>query len=173
MMAPTAAPPPAPTAVRLPRPLPDSVTSVVFSRYSSPCTVTELRVTVIAGVSLELACGLGLGHGSGRPRSLGNHDFVAHHDGLGDGSVKEVSRIAGLRTDGLIGGDHDLGCQHSRQSASGRKHGRGRDSGAFCAPEFCGAGAVASGDAVAAFPVFPLGEAWDRAKWPNCGNQTE
>src|SRR5579862_9339901 len=58
MMAPNAAPPPAPTAVRLPRLLPDSVTSEVLSRYSCPFTLTELRVSVMAGLPLNLPADL-------------------------------------------------------------------------------------------------------------------
>ncbi len=53
-----AAPPPAPTAVLLPRPLPASVTELVFTSYSCPFTVIELRVTLMEAFPLNFPADL-------------------------------------------------------------------------------------------------------------------
>src|ERR1700674_1391666 len=156
IIAPTAAPPPAPTAVRFPRPLPDSVTSVVFSRYSSPCTVTDLSVTVIAAFPLNLPADLAsvtvpvalapLGITTLSPTTTGSAMEASKRSPellvfeLTDSSAVITILLPAFTTIGF-----------------GATAGSGTDPGAFCAPVISGEGTFA-GDEIAAFPAFPLEE---------------
>src|SRR5512135_2461568 len=154
MSAPTTAPPPAPSAVRLPRPLPDSVTSDVLNSYSSPFTLTELRVTVIAAFPLNLPADLAsvtvplafapLGittlssttTGSARDASKWSPELLFFE--LTDWSAVTTISVPAATTIGF-----------------GAKAWARADSGAFCPPERSGAPEFAS-EAVAVFPAFPL-----------------
>ena len=142
--------------MRLPRPLPDSVTSVVFSLYSSPCTVTVRRVTVIAAFPLNLPADLAsitvpvafapfgittlspTTTGSAMEASKRSPELLVFE--LTDSSAVITILLPAFTTIGL-----------------GAKTDRGADSGAFSALDPSGAGAFAA-DEVAEFPVFPLEE---------------
>src|SRR5579863_8914037 len=135
MSAPTTAPPPAPSAVRLPRPLLDSVTSVVLSLYSSPFTLTELSVRVIAAFPLNLPADLAsvtvpvalapLGITTLSPTTTGSARDASKRSPallvfeLTDWSAVTTSSLPALTTIGF-----------------GVATGGGADSGPFDAPEF-------------------------------------